>query len=83
MNTWLSGISPVAAEFGSACRADGPELVVVLADAVAELLDVGPALGALLLLEPQPATSNAAAKTKTGTRAGISGDGRFKRLNGA
>src|SRR5438067_7645791 len=73
MNTWLSGMSPVAAEFASACRADAPELVVVLADTVEDLVVVRPvALGVLLLLEAQPATtSSAAAKTKRTTRTGI------------
>jgi len=65
-------MSPVAAEFASACRADGAEFVVVLPEAVALLVAVRPVvLGALLLLEAQPATSSAAAKTKTATRAGI------------
>src|SRR5436309_7073931 len=72
MNTWLSGMSPVAAEFASACKADAAELVVVLADTVADLVAVRPvSLGVLLLLEPQPATSSAAAKTKRTTRRGI------------
>ena len=82
MNTWLSGMSPVAADVASACRADGAEPLVVRAGAVAEAVVVWPpALGALLLLEPQPATSSAA--TKTATRAGIGGDARRGRLNGA
>jgi len=75
-------MSPVAADVASACRADGAEPLVVRAGAVAEAVVVWPpALGALLLLEPQPATSSAA--TKTATRAGIGGDARRGRLNGA
>ena len=83
MNTWLSGMSPVAADVASACRADGAELVVVLADVVAELVVVEGTLGAPLLLEPQPAISSAAATTKTGTRTGIRDDGPPGCLNGA
>src|SRR5439155_1550655 len=58
--------------FAAACKADAAELVVVLADTVADLVAVRPvSLGVLLLLEPQPATSSAAAKTKRTTRRGI------------
>src|SRR5438105_4926534 len=71
MNTWLSGMSPVAAEVASACNADGAELVLAWVDVVVVLVVVEPvALGALLLLDPQPATS-AAAKTKATSRADI------------
>jgi hypothetical protein len=83
MNTWLSGMSPVAAEFASAWSADGAELVVVGADGGGEVF-VGAlvVVGALLLLEPQPAASTAAAK-RTATRAAIAAHGLGGRLNGA
>ena len=84
MNTWLSGMSPVAAEFASACSADGAALVVVRADCVGDLLVVVAAKGgALLVLEPQPATNNPAVSTKATTRAGIFEDGGCARLNSA
>src|SRR5207244_1854461 len=82
MNTWLSGMSPVAAAVASACRAEGAELVVVWLDAVVELVSVwAGARGALLLPEPQPPISSAA--TKTGTRADIHDNARGGHLNGA
>src|SRR5438552_1775582 len=84
MNTWLSGMSPVAAEFASACNADGAELVLAWADAVVALAVIEPVtLGARLLLEPQPAINSAAAKTKQTTRADIGSDSRRDCLNGA
>src|SRR5207244_5777998 len=84
MNTWLSGMSPVAAEFASACSGDGAALVVVWIDCVAEPLVVGlVSVGPLLLLEPQPTSGTTAANTKTTTRAGIGIDGRLACLNGA
>jgi hypothetical protein len=51
---------------------------------MAEAVVVGPvALGALLLLEPQPATSSGAAKTRTRARLAIDLNGRHVCLNGA
>ena len=84
MNTWLSGMSPVALEVASACSAEGPEPVVVWADVVPGPVVPGPDVaGELLLLEPQPATSSAAAKRRTVSRAGIGGNGPLACLNDA
>src|SRR5439155_15373079 len=58
MNTWLSGMSPVATDVASACKADadGP-LDVWVEVGGAGVDELEPAVGALVFEEPHPASS--------------------------
>lgn len=78
-------MSPVAAEFASACSADGDACVEVGAEGVLETTDgVDVVAGAPLLCEPaQPATSTAPAKRQTERRTHIGADDCRICLNGA
>jgi hypothetical protein len=77
-------MSPVAAEFASACSAEGAPLVVVGVDVTGGPFVVGVVtVGALLLLEPQPATNSAVVHTKATMRTVIGCDGRRGCLNDA
>src|SRR2546423_3821718 len=73
--TWLSGMSPAAADCASACRAPGVVELLALGAVtvpVEELVEPWAGVGAAACFEPQPATASSppAARSKSGRRIG-------------